>query len=54
MVINPEDSIFLDSGKIFKAESIKLTIPNSDLILNGKVGQEHDFSEKIVFKRIEN
>lgn len=47
-------TIKLDSGKIFKAESIKLTIPNSDLILNGKVGQEHDFSEKIVFKRIEN
>ena len=44
----------LDSGKIFKAESIKLTIPNSDLILNGKVGQEHDFTEKIVFKRINN
>lgn len=47
-------TIKLDSGKTFKAESIKLTIPNSELITNGKVGQEHDFSEKIVFKRIEN
>ena len=47
-------TIKLDSGKIFKAESIKLTIPNSDLILNGKVGQEHDFTEKIIFKRIKN
>ena len=47
-------TIKLDSGKIFKAESIKITIPNSDLILNGKVGKEHDFTEKIIFKRIKN
>lgn len=46
--------IKLDSGKIFKAESIKLTIPNSNLINNGKVGQEHDYTEKIIFKRIKN
>ena len=47
-------TIQLDSGKIFKAESIKLTIPNSNLINNGKVGQEHDYTEKIIFKRIKN
>ena len=47
-------TIQLDSGKTFKAESIKLTIPNSNLINNGKVGQEHDYTEKIIFKRIKN
>ncbi len=47
-------TIKLDSGKTFKAEGIKLTIPNSNLIRDGKVGQEYDFTKRIIFKRIEN
>lgn len=46
--------IKLDSGKSFKAENIKLSIPNPNLINEGRVGQEIDYSDKIVFKRIEN
>ena len=47
-------TIKLDSGKGFKAEKIKLSIPNPNLINEGRVGQEFDYSDKIVFKRIEN
>ncbi len=47
-------TIKLDSGKSFKGQDIELTIPNSNLINEGKVGKEIDFLEKIVFKRIEN
>ena len=46
--------IKLDSGKSFKAENIKISIPNENIINEGKVGKEIDYSDKIVFKRIEN
>ena len=46
--------IKLDSGKSFKTEGIELQIPNPNIINEGKVGQEIDYSNKIVFKRIEN
>ena len=46
--------IKLDSGKSFKAENIKISIPNSNLIDKGKVGKEINYPEGIVFKRIEN
>ncbi len=48
MIIN------LDSGKSFKGEDVKLIIPNQNLINEGKVGKEIDYSQKIIFKRIEN
>ena len=46
--------IKLNSGKSFKAENIQLTIPNDNLINEGKVGREINNPEGIVFKRIEN
>lgn len=46
--------IKLDSGKSFKAENIKISIPNSNLIEKGKVGKEINYPEGIIFKRIEN
>lgn len=46
--------IKLNSGKSFKAEKIQLTIPNDNLINEGKVGREINNPEGIVFKRIEN
>lgn len=47
-------TITLNSGKIFKAEGVKITIPNQNIIEKGRVGQEYTELEDIVFKRIEN
>ncbi len=47
-------TIKLNSGKSFKAEKIQLTIPNDNLINEGKVGKEINNPDGIVFKRNEN
>lgn len=44
----------LNSGKVFKAEDIKLQIPNQDIVNNGVIGKEYENLENVIFKRIEN
>lgn len=44
----------LNSGKAFKAEDIKLKIPNENIVSNGISGKEYENIQSIVFKRIEN
>jgi hypothetical protein len=47
-------TITLNSGKVFKAEDVEITIPNENIVEEGTVGQEYTDLENIVFKRIEN
>ena len=47
-------TITLHSGKIFKAESVSIELPNKDIVNNGTVGEENVYLKEIVFKRIEN
>lgn len=43
--------ILLDSGKTFKAEGIKLKIPNENIVNEGTVGYEYTDLQDIIFKR---
>ena len=43
--------ISLDSGKCFKAEGIKLKIPNENIVNEGTVGYEYKDLQDIIFKR---
>ncbi len=43
----------VDSGKSYKAENIKIEIPNSSIVEKGTVGKEILDLESIVFKRME-
>lgn len=47
-------TIKLDSGKAFKAENIKLELPNHGIVEKGTVGYEYTNIDNIIFKRIEN
>lgn len=47
-------TINLNSGKIFKAEDVKLQIPNQSIVENGVSGKEYENLENVIFKRIEN
>lgn len=46
--------ITLNSGKVFKAESIVIEVPNKDIVEKGTVGTENTDLDEIVFKRTEN
>ena len=43
--------ILLDSGKTFKAEEIKLKVPNENIVNEGTVGYEYTDLQDIIFKR---
>lgn len=43
--------ILLDSGKTFKAEGIKLKVPNENIVNEGTVGHEYTDLQDIIFKR---
>ena len=47
-------TITLHSGKIFKAESVSLEIPNENIVSSGTIGEENIYLKGVVFKRIEN
>ncbi len=47
-------TITLHSGKIFKAESVSLEIPNENIVSSGTIGEENIYLKEVVFKRIEN
>lgn len=47
-------TITLNSGKVFKAEEIKLELPNKNIVEDGTSGRENTDLKDVVFKRIEN